>query len=430
MDMILNLVIIYNFIEKSFINIYNGINCKTEQCLGVNMKLYINTLGAFDIKSNGNSILMQSRRTYKLYKLFEYFLTFRNRKLRPEFIIDNLLSESESDDPKNILRTQIFRLRKVIKSFIGNEDESKYMNLSFKNGYYCLEIGENIVIDIDEFEEFIRKGDIERENNIQNAIQYYEKAIEIYRGVYFSDNAYEVWLVPTRNYYQRLYQKTLLKLIELLKIHNNYEKIILLCERSLLIEPYNEFTHENLMEAMINLGQNKAALNHYDYAYKLLEKELDAKPSEQFTSFLGRIQNSNLKNNDIDISSIKNKLDETAIHGALHCDLAYFKMLYNLEKRKSTRKNDNNYLCIINYPSCEKDYDTWSTLLEKALRKGDVFSFWNENQILILLYNARENGINIIIDRLFNNIKKHTEINKDEVKIVFQPLFEGNEIEG
>jgi len=350
--------------------------------------------------------------------------------LRPEFIIDNLLSESESDDPKNILRTQIFRLRKVIKSFIGNEDESKYMNLSFKNGYYCLEIGENIVIDIDEFEEFIRKGDIERENNIQNAIQYYEKAIEIYRGVYFSDNAYEVWLVPTRNYYQRLYQKTLLKLIELLKIHNNYEKIILLCERSLLIEPYNEFTHENLMEAMINLGQNKAALNHYDYAYKLLEKELDAKPSEQFTSFLGRIQNSNLKNNDIDISSIKNKLDETAIHGALHCDLAYFKMLYNLEKRKSTRKNDNNYLCIINYPSCEKDYDTWSTLLEKALRKGDVFSFWNENQILILLYNARENGINIIIDRLFNNIKKHTEINKDEVKIVFQPLFEGNEIEG
>lgn len=388
------------------------------------MKLYINTLGEFDIKSNGNSILMQSKRTYKLYKLFEYFLTFRNKKLLPENIIDNLLSESDSDDPKNILRTQIFRLRKVIKSFVQqDEDESKYINLNFKNGYYCLDLGENIVIDIDEFEELIRKGDIERENNTQNAIQYYEKAIELYKGAYLSDNAYEVWLVPTRNYYQRLYQKTLLKLIELLKVNNEYEKVISLCEKSLLIEPYDELIHENLMEAMINLGQSKAALNHYEYAYKLLERELDAKPSEQFAGFLDKIQNLNFKNNDIDISGIKNNLDEEFIYGALHCDLSYFKVLYNLEKRKSIRKNEDNYLCIINYSSCEKSCTAWSSLLEKTLRKGDVFSFWNENQILILLYNVKENGINIIIDRIFNKIKKCKEINKDEVKIVFQPLF-------
>ncbi|NYB74280.1 hypothetical protein HZF24_08995 [Sedimentibacter hydroxybenzoicus DSM 7310] len=388
------------------------------------MKLYINTLGEFDIKSNGNSILMQSKRTYKLYKLFEYFLTFRNKKLLPENIIDNLLSESDSDDPKNILRTQIFRLRKVIKSFVQHdEDKSKYINLNFKNGYYCLDLGENIVIDIDEFEELIRKGDTERENNTQNSIQYYENAIELYKGAYLSDNAYEVWLVPTRNYYQRLYQKTLLKLIELLKVNNNYEKVISLCEKSLLIEPYDELIHENLMEAMINLGQSKAALNHYEYAYKLLERELDTKPSEQFTGFLDKIQNLNFKNNDIDISGIKNNLDEEFIYGALHCDLAYFKVLYNLEKRKSIRKNEDNYLCIINYSSCEKSCTAWSSLLEKTLRKGDVFSFWNENQILILLYNVKEDGINIIIDRIFNKIKKCKEIKKDEVKIVFQPLF-------
>ncbi len=177
------------------------------------------------------------------------------------------------------------------------------------------------------------------------------------------------------------------------------------------------------MEAMINLGQSKAALNHYEYAYKLLERELDAKPSEQFAGFLDKIQNLKFKNNDIDISGIKNNLDEEFIYGALHCDLSYFKVLYNLEKRKSIRKNEDNYLCIINYSSCEKSCTAWSSLLEKTLRKGDVFSFWNENQILILLYNVKENGINIIIDRIFNKIKKCKELNKDEVKIVFQPLF-------
>lgn len=81
------------------------------------MKLYISTLGEFDIRADGQSILKDSSRMYKIYRLFEYFLTFRNKKLLPETIIDNLLSDSESDDPKNMLRTQIFRLRKIINSF-------------------------------------------------------------------------------------------------------------------------------------------------------------------------------------------------------------------------------------------------------------------------------------------------------------------------
>ncbi len=417
-----------NYVEKYIIQVYNGINCKVVT-LGVSMKLYINTLGEFDIKSNEQSILMQSSRTYKLYKLFEYFLTFRNKKLLPENIIDNLLSESESGDPKNMLRTQIFRLRKIIKTFTPkDEDESKYININFTNGYYCLEVGENVIIDVDEFEELIKIGDLERENNIKTAIENYEKAIVMYKGVYLSDNAYEVWLVPTRNYYQRLYQKTLLKLIELLRIREDYENIISLCEKALLIDPYDEYIHENLIESMINLGQYKSALNHHEYAYKLIEKEMDAKPSTHFINFINNIQNQPSRKNNIDIDSIKNDFDEGIICGALCCDLAYFKVLYNLEKRKSSRKNENNYLCIINC-TCKKNkgVDIWSSLLEKTLRKGDVFAFWNENQILILLYNVKENGINIIIKRIYSNIENYPEINKDEVKIVFQPIYKENE---
>ena len=188
------------------------------------MKLYISTLGEFDIKVDGQSILRDSTRMYKIYRLFEYFLTFRNKKLLPESIIDNLLSDSESDDPKNMLRTQIFRLRKIINAFIPkNEDAAKYLNLNFINGYYSLEIGENTVIDIDDFEGFIQKGDNEKDYNINSAIKNYQSAINMYKGLYMSDNAYEVWLVPTRNYYQRLYIKTLYKLIELLKKNEENE---------------------------------------------------------------------------------------------------------------------------------------------------------------------------------------------------------------
>ncbi|MDD2493596.1 MAG: hypothetical protein PHE29_00205 [Tissierellia bacterium] len=43
------------------------------------MKIYISTFGEFDIKSDGNSLLKDLGRTYRLYKLFQYFLTFRQK---------------------------------------------------------------------------------------------------------------------------------------------------------------------------------------------------------------------------------------------------------------------------------------------------------------------------------------------------------------
>jgi DNA-binding SARP family transcriptional activator len=401
------------------------------------MKLYISTLGEFDIKLDDQSILKDSSRMYKIYRLFEYFLTFRNKKLLPETIIDNLLSDSESDDPKNMLRTQIFRLRKTINSIIPkNEDVSKFLNLNFTNGYYCLETGENTVIDIDEFENFIQKGDKDKDYDINSAIYNYQSAINLYKGLYLSDNAYEVWLVPTRNYYQRLFIKTLYKFIELLKKNEENERIIALCEKTLLIEPFEENIHIEMMEALLRIGQSKLAYNHYEYALNMLEKELGAKPTPKFMNFIKRINNYSSRKIDLDIEAINKNLDAEPSMGAMYCNFEYFKFLFNIQKRKSVRNNENDYLCIININRYESNYYKSIELnkglsdvflvLEKSLRKGDVFTSWNENQILIMLHNVIGNGTEIIKERLINNLMEYTRISKNEINIIFQPLISDN----
>jgi DNA-binding SARP family transcriptional activator len=402
------------------------------------MKLYISTLGEFDIKIDGQSILKDSTRMYKIYRLFEYFLTFRNKKLLPETIIDNLLSDSESDDPKNMLRTQIFRLRKIINYLIPkNEDASQYLSLNFTNGYYSLEIGENTVIDIDEFERFIQQGDKDLNFDIESAINNYQNAISLYKGLYLSDNAYEVWLVPTRNYYQRLYIKTLYKLIKLLKKNEENERIITLCEETLLIEPYEENIHIELMEALLRTGNNKSALNHYEYSLNMLEKELDAKPSQRFTDFIKKIHNNTPRKNDLDISEIRKNLEDGISEGAMYCSLEYFKFLFNIQKRKSLRNNENDYLCIITInrnkssfyePVTKNGINDIFMVLEKSLRKGDVFTSWNENQILIMLHDVKNNGTEIIQERLTNNLKEYTKTSTNEIRMIFQPLCSENTV--
>lgn len=388
------------------------------------MKLCINTLGEFDIKVDGQSVLKQSSRTYRLYKLFEYFLTFRNKKLLPETIIDNILADSKSDDPKNMLRTQIFRLRKAIKSFFPDEtDESKYLAINFTNGYYCMEIGGNTLIDVDEFEGLIKQADIEQEYNIEIAAGLYQKSLKLYKGLYLSDNAYEVWLVPTRNYYQRLYLKTLYKLIDILKESGESEKIVSLCEEALLVEPYEENIHINLMEAMLAQGQQKAAINHYEYSLSLLEKELDAKPSSNFTEMLGKIQSYSMREEHADIESVSKNLQDGNLFGAMQCSIESFKFLFNLQKRKSIRYDESDYLCIISINQNKKrNSKGFSELLRTSLRKGDVFTFWNQNQILMMLHNVKDGGAKSIKERIYNNLNNYTKLDSSDIDIIFQPL--------
>lgn len=391
------------------------------------MKLYINTLGEFDIKADGQSIIKQSSRTYKLFRLFEYFLTFRNKKLLPETIIDNLFISCESDDPKNMLRTQIFRLRQVIKKFsFENLDETQYLTISFNNGYYCLEIGEDVFIDVDEFESYIKRADLELEFNAQISIELYYNALKLYNGLYLSDNAYEVWLVPTRNYYQRLYLKTLYKLIDLLKEKEENDKIISLCEQSLLIEPYEENIHINLIEAMLRQGEQKLAYSHYEYSLNLLENELDTKPSVKFTELLYSIQNYNVEKESRNINISNGKL-ENDLFGAMQCSLESFKFLYKIQTRKSTRKDENDYLCIVTLENLNDGDTTFSKnsrnlseILRISLRKGDVFTI-SQNQIMILLHDVRVNSIDKIKNRLQNNFMNSNIIDY-AIKIEFKPL--------
>jgi len=397
------------------------------------MNLHIKTLGDFDICLGEKSLLKESKRSYKLYKLLQYFLTFRNRKLLPEVIIDNLWQDQESNDPKNMLRTQIFRLRQLIKKFIPKDaDDSKYFNIDFSNGYYCFEVGEYTVLDIVEFEELINKAGEKEEEDVDEAIELYRKALDLYKGSYLSESSYEVWLVPIRNHYRRLYIKILFKLIELYKKKDEYANIIELCEKAIIIEHYEESIHICLMEAMLKLGQIKSAMSHYEYISSLLSNEIGVKSTPGLKEIYRKIQRYYDEQGETDISNIRKKLEEDTEEGALFCDLDYFKFLYNVEKRRSTRDDNLGYMSLITLNLDNKDANkpdelskvsrTMLEVLKKSLRKGDVFTSWNDTQIIVMLTNAKKDGLGKIEKRIRNHYQRITNTYSNDIIIKFLPL--------
>lgn len=397
------------------------------------MRLNIHTLGDFDISFGEQSQLKESSRSYKLFKLFEYFITFRGRKLLPETIIENLWQDKESNDPKNVLRTQIFRLRQIMKKILPEDiDPAKYYEISFSNGYYTFELGELADLDIEEFEKSIEQGDSRKSENVEETIEFYSKALKLYKGPYLSENSYEAWLVPIRNHYSRLYLKTLFKLVEILKEKDEPIKIIELCEEAIIIEPYEEALHIYLIEAMLKTGQIRNAMSHYEYITSLLSKEMGVKSSPGLKNIYRKIQSYYDEKSESGIENIRAKLEESTFNGALLCDSDYFKFLFNIGKRNSQRDNTVDYMGLITI-NCDnrsmnseeelkKIVKLMSTVLEKTLRKGDVYSYWNDTQILVMLHGAKEEYLGKIETRIKDNFYKLISAGNYRLSIEFTPL--------
>jgi DNA-binding SARP family transcriptional activator len=396
------------------------------------MKLTIKTLGVFDIKIKDTSLIKKGSRTYKINKLLQYFIAFRDRKILPETIIENLFPEDEYADPKNTLSTQIYRLRSLLKSIVPEEeDRDNYLNINSVNGNYILEVGDRVEIDVDEFESLIKKGDQKLAENREEALEIYNKALKIYEGMFLSENAYEVWLTPVRNYYNRLYIKVIFQTIDILKDKENYDKIIRTCEKALNYEPYDEDIHICLMEGMLKQGQFTNVLNHYEYIVNLLKKEMGISSSPKLDKFYKKIKSTISEKKKMTIIDFWNKIELEEPKGAMQCDFSDFKIIVDNQRRKGERSSEDDYIFII---TLEEDIEDsflnsiWrqeiTNILSSSLRKGDVFTFWNDRQILILLHEVKQQALMIIEKRFRDKIRLKPKISRLKINIDFKPLIE------
>src|SRR6056297_1943419 len=397
------------------------------------MQMNIKTLGVFDISINGKSLIKKSSRTYKINKLLQYFIAFRNRKILPETIIENLFPEDEYSDPKNTLSTQIYRLRKSIKSLIPEgEEEINYLSISSLNGNYILELGENVNIDVDNFEDLIKLGDQKLSKNRDEALEIYNQALEIYKGMFLAENGYEVWLTPVRNYYNRLYIKVIFQTIEILKEKESYDIITRTCEKALDFEPYDEDIHICFMESMLKQGYFTSVLNHYEYVVNLLNKEMGINSSPKLDKFYKKIKSTISEKRKMTIIDFWNKIELEEVKGAMKCDFSDFKVIIDNQRRKGQRNSEGDYISIITLESEREDISiskNWeeemSQILQNSLRKGDVFTFWNDKQILILLHEVKQQALMIIEKRFRDKIIQKPKIAKLKINIDFKPLLEG-----
>lgn len=273
----------------------------------------------------------------------KYLLIHEGKRLTPNTIIEDLLEDKELKEPQNVLRTQMSRLRRLF-------EEDSFYSIDFLNGYYVFNLREDCKSDFVDFERQIVEGIRISKESPEEAMVILKEGLSLYQGTLFPEIEYNEWITPIRTRLERLYLKGLSNYLLILKKNGLYHEIIDTCEKAVQIKPYEEFINKYFMEALMEVGQKRFALSHYEYYTSKLYNDLRAVPSSEIKEVYKELQNHEEKlKGTIDLSIIDKELElDRYSKGALICELRYFKFPYNWELRNKNRiHKENVFLGII-----------------------------------------------------------------------------------
>lgn len=116
--------------------------------------VFVNTLGEFSITIDGKTVDDRNHQSKKAWILLEYLLTFRNREISPEELIELIWKDEDLSNPSGALKTLMFRARKLLTDL----DYPPQMLILQQRGSYSWNRNLNTIVDADTFEALVNKG--------------------------------------------------------------------------------------------------------------------------------------------------------------------------------------------------------------------------------------------------------------------------------
>ncbi len=373
--------------------------------------VYVNTLGEFSLTIDGKNVNDRNHQSKKAWILLEYLLTFRNREVSPEELIELIWKDEDLANPNGALKTLMFRARKLLTDL----DYPPQQLIMQQGGSYAWNRNLKTIVDADIFEDLVNKG-IGTEGTCEERLNACIQALDIYKGDFLPKSGYESWVIPISTYYHSLYQKAAHTAIRFLMEDENYIKVVEICQKAVNIEPYDEDLHYHLIFAMFKSGQQQAALDHYNHTIDMLYSEFAITPSDHLKSLYKIIRDT--KHGVVtDLGVIQDALmEETRKSGAFYCEYSVFKDIYQLESRSIERTGDSIYLCLLtlsdlngnllSQPFLNKGMDLLRSSIRSSLRRVDVFCRYSISQYMLLLPTATYENGEMVLKRITQNFHK------------------------
>ncbi len=226
-------------------------------------RLELTTFGVPRIKIDGRSVEQLSSR--KAQALLIYLAATRQQHSR-QALAGLLWGEMSEEKARRNLRVTLTRIRVPLEN-----------HLIIRRRSLRIDDVDNVWLDVSEFESCLASA--------TPTLEQLQRAASLYQGHFLNDFAlrdaplFEEWVRPLQERYRQMAMEAIYRLANYHTEQKQYSTAITLANRLLLLEPWMEEAHRQLMLLLALSGQRSAALTQYDSCRNMLLEELGVEPA-------------------------------------------------------------------------------------------------------------------------------------------------------
>ena len=369
----------------------------------------VRMFGKFEMIFNEQVLNFGHGQTTKAMKLLQMLLFYGADGIHRSQVIQHLFGVDAEGNIQTNLRVVVHNLRKILEK--SGLPEGDYIVV--ESGVYRFAANFPITVDAHRFEELVKSA--ENASEIEKYEQLKE-AFTLYRGHLLPEIYSEDWVIVNSARFQNIYTECLEQLIDIMKKKGDYQEMYNACNYAASLYPLDEWQVYE-MEALVALGETKAALALYEKTTEMYFEELSMPPSDQMLECFQHMKDQlNMKTRDI--NEIQSGMEEKEFFkGAFFCQYPSFADSYRMMNRIMERSGQSVYLLMCTLhdekEQMEENTELFKELSEKlfdsiqeSLRRGDIFTKYNLKQYLVMLIGIRKEECSIVTSRIDSSFRK------------------------
>src|SRR4051812_26470889 len=193
--------------------------------------------------------------------------------------------DSEPELARRSLHQAIYCLRQTFKRVMPD-----IQVIQFSNDRYQINLDMTIWVDSEAFVQEIEQARAHyAAGKIDQAMQAYAVAIDLYHAPFLAEDRYEEWTDEPRRAHQAMYLEALHRLARHHVERGEHPAAILLGQRALVEESCDEESHQMLMACYMSQGLRHLAVRQFQICTNALKTELGLSPSEELEAFYRRV---------------------------------------------------------------------------------------------------------------------------------------------
>ncbi len=367
--------------------------------------LHVQMFGNFQMKYGGKPLTGEKRRDTYFTSLMQILLHNVKKGVSRDVLEDILLGDRDIENRHQALQTIIYKAKRKLKSM--GLPEVNYIFLDKGIYYWTPEIP--VKEDAKEFERLYVLASKEEEE--EERLQLYRKAVYTYTGEFLSAYAGVMWVGSEARRYSAMFCECAECAAAILRENQDWTRLEKLGRYASATVPFSDW-ESLIMEALVESGRYEEAKWLYAETVDNYLREQGIYPSAKVMKMMEKLGN-RMKHSYEILDQIQENLmeNEENMQGGYQCSFPVFSGIYHVINRMMERGGQSVYLMLCTVVDgkgnpmkegkrLEELSERLGEAIRSSLRRGDILNRYGSGQFLVLLINITRENCGIIERRI------------------------------